>query len=272
MSPSGDNKDMSPRRDLDDRTADALLSGHAVAGEPALNEILSQMRSLADVPAPAPSSALAAMLESGVTPASLPAPAKAARPARPAVGAVSWGRRAWAVPLGAAGFLSLLVGAAAANALPDGAQTAVADVVEAITPLHVPRPHHERLTPVVHPTDVHPTDVGSTPNSEATQDGQDPDHTVRLHPTPGTGHDGQGSSHDGSDSGDSGDHPTARPEPTATHGEGSHSGDGSSDTTRPGNGPASSEPTDSHSPEPSGGGKSPDSSDSGSTPDGSALP
>ncbi|MGZ6793879.1 MAG: hypothetical protein ACXVFV_13055, partial [Mycobacteriales bacterium] len=58
---------MTRRHDLDDRSADALLSGRAVEGEQDLSALLGTMSRLADVPAPAPSEALAALLETGLT-------------------------------------------------------------------------------------------------------------------------------------------------------------------------------------------------------------
>jgi hypothetical protein len=148
VSPAGDDSDVTPLRDLDDRTVELLLSGRDVDGESELVGLIAQMHSLADVPAPIPSSALAAMLEDGLG-------ATTILPVGTAPAAVSWRRRLWALPLqlslAVAACLALIVGAAAANELPGPAQTAVANAVEAVTPLHVPRPEARR-EPVVVPT------------------------------------------------------------------------------------------------------------------------
>ena len=159
MGPFDDNWHVTPRRRIDDRTADALLSGRAVEGEPELSALVGQLRSLADLPAPAPSAALAAMLENGLDPASQALDAATPAPPMAYPAAVSWRTRTRALPLqlslaGTAG-LALVLGAAAAGALPAPAQTAVADVVEAVTPLHLPRP-------AAHPApDVVPTPTGA---------------------------------------------------------------------------------------------------------------
>ncbi|MCW2601518.1 MAG: hypothetical protein JWM02_3347, partial [Frankiales bacterium] len=138
MRPFDDDSNVTRRRDLDDRTADALLAGRDVEDEPELGELIGQLRSLADLPVPTPSSALAAMLEDGLDATTL------ALPVAPHSFAVSWRQRTWALPLqlslAGASCLALILGAAAANELPAPAQTAVANAVEAVTPLHVPRP------------------------------------------------------------------------------------------------------------------------------------
>ncbi|MCW2586594.1 MAG: hypothetical protein JWN55_2110, partial [Frankiales bacterium] len=95
MSPFDDDRDVTSSRDLDDRAADGLLRGRAVPGEPELSAFVDELLALADGPAPAPSAALAAMLEGGlaadtrVLPVAVPVGTKA----------VSWRVRGRALPL-----------------------------------------------------------------------------------------------------------------------------------------------------------------------------
>jgi hypothetical protein len=120
---------------FDDRDADALLRGLAVTGEDGLTAFVSELQSLADQPVPAPSRALAAMLEDGLVPdTTLP----------PVVFPVRRKRR-WLVSIPLA-FVVVggTVGAASANALPDQAQRLVSDTVSSITPIHLPKPAHRR--------------------------------------------------------------------------------------------------------------------------------
>lgn len=139
MTGSDDDEGVTPRREpLDDRAADALLSGHSVVGEELLSSFVAQMRALEPTSPPRPSAELAALLEAGV-------PAAAAPISRPLAGrrrrtrAVSWGLPLQTA-LGGLAFTGLVLGAASTNSLPSPVQTAVADVVEAVTPLTVPRP------------------------------------------------------------------------------------------------------------------------------------
>jgi hypothetical protein len=230
---------MTPRRHrLDDRSADALLSGRAVADEPALTAFVAQVQSRA-AEAPAPSAELAAMLEHGV-----PAEARVtvATPvvAPPARRAVSWTRYALVGTAALAG----LLGAGAANALPAPAQRAVADVVEWVTPLHLPRPAADEPTPAVVPSSTPTPSQAATPAPAATrspepeQSGDDdategpdasegpsadgsstdgthetagPDGDATSSPEPSSPSDDNGSS-DSSD----GDHATPTPDPTRT--------------------------------------------------------
>jgi hypothetical protein len=200
MSPFDDDSDVTPRRDLDDRTVELLLSGREVAGESELGSLIGQVRSLADTPAPAPSSALAAILEDGLDAATL------TLPVRTAPSAVSWRRRSWALPLqlslAATGCLALILGAAAANELPSPAQTAVANAVEAVTPLHVPRPA-SHPAPAVAPTPTRTAEPashrnGHDPSPRATHSegtsgrtGND-DHRVGPSPSPNDDRSGSG--------------------------------------------------------------------------------
>lgn len=183
MSRRSDDEDVNPlRRRLDDRAADALLAGREVEGEPELFALLGEMRSLASVPAPSPSAALALMLMEGCE-------------AAPAAQAVSWRKRTWALPLqlslGSALAVGLVLGAAAGNELPSPVQSAVADAVEAVTPLHVPRPtphHPARVTPSPRPADDSTTRARPEP-TPGVEHGKSSDHRpptagVNDHRTP----------------------------------------------------------------------------------------
>lgn len=136
-------------RRMTDREMDALLRG-PLAG------FVSDLEALATA-VPAPSAALAELLEQGLVPDTTLTPALPRRP-----------RRAWlvAVPV-AALVLGGTVGAASANVLPDEAQRAVSDVVSSITPIHLPRPV-DKPRPTVAPTDRPSEDpvpgLGAQPN------------------------------------------------------------------------------------------------------------
>jgi hypothetical protein len=228
VTPFGDDSDVTPRRNLDDRTVELLLSGREVDGETELGALISQVRSLADGPAPAPSSALAAMLEGGLDAATLPVPT--------ATSAVSWRRRSWALPLqfslAGSACLALILGAAAANELPAPAQTAVANAVEAVTPLHVPRPAaHSAPAVVPTPTPTRtPVPAAQDPSPRATH-ADDPtgrtgidDHQNGVRPAASP--DGGPSGSRGGDDG----HPRVSPspddlQPADKSGDGKGSGD-----------------------------------------------
>jgi hypothetical protein len=208
VSPQDDDLGVTARRDLDDSTADALLAGRDVQAEPALSSLMGALRALADGPAPAPSSALASLLEGGFE-----APTQVL-PVAPSPR--SWRARTWALPLqlsmGVAAALGLILGAAAANELPAPAQTAVADVVEAVTPLSVPRPV-KHPTPAVTPTPTpsaspqgaaadrhgsspspvasHDQDVSGTDGGHRDQQQADPSHSPDANPDDG-GHSSKG--------------------------------------------------------------------------------
>ncbi len=171
MSPSDDDDRV--KRRLDERSADALLSGRGGDRDPLLAAFVADLTAQREATVPDPNAALAALLAGGldltaaVTPPALPQSTAWTRLRQ----AVSWrqaGRPSWALPLqlglGGAACLSLILGAAAANELPAPVQTAVADVVEAVTPLDVPRPH-------VQPSPVSP--VVPAPSTEATDDSTD---------------------------------------------------------------------------------------------------
>lgn len=115
---------------LSEADADALLSGRPVAEHGDLREIIGLMRAASAVPSPTPTEALAAVLDNGFDPV----------PVASAPSASRWGR--WTVRLAAATATAMAVtlGAATANALPGPVQTAVANIVGAVTPLQLPRP------------------------------------------------------------------------------------------------------------------------------------
>lgn len=123
---------MSIRRSpgLSEADADALLSGRILPGHDDLGEIVGLLRTAATVAAPSPTDALAAVLRAGFAPL----------PVAAAPGRARWSR--WSVRTAAAAgvVMSMTLGAAAANALPAPLQTAVADLVRAVTPLELPRP------------------------------------------------------------------------------------------------------------------------------------
>ncbi|MCW2706355.1 MAG: hypothetical protein JWM22_197 [Frankiales bacterium] len=146
---------------LVDRDADALLRGLAVTGEDGLTAFVSELQSLADQPVPAPSRALAALLEDGLVPDTTLLPVLF--PVRR--------KRRWLVSIPLA-FVVVggTVGAASANALPDQAQRLVSDTVSSITPIHLPKPAHRRApaparghapTPAVSAQPVVPEQHGS---------------------------------------------------------------------------------------------------------------
>ena len=179
MTPSSDDPDV--KRRLDDRTADAVLSGHAVDTEPELAEFVLALRAVAST-APAPSAALAALLDAGFVGAAAPVAARSTTWTR----AVTWARaRRLALPLqvglSAAACAALLLGGAATDSLPDPVQTAVADVVEAVTPLRVPRPEAPApaVVPVTTDDDATAGDPADGAPTKARQDEQTDDHQGR---------------------------------------------------------------------------------------------
>jgi hypothetical protein len=236
LSPRSDDRGVTHRRKLDDRTADALLSGRDVDGETELSSLIAEMR--APTAAPVPNAALSALLASGFTPGVAPLPVKRVR-------------RTWALPLqvalGTSACLALVLGAAAAGDLPDSAQTAVADVVEAVTPLHVPRPDSHPV-PAVVPSPTRSAKPSPTPSDDSHQ-GSSP----RPSASP-DGNRGRGSS-DGGSGGDSTAGGRPHSTPSANERDGSSSG-GSGDSGSSGSG--------SHGSRDSGSGGSRDSGSGGS--------
>lgn len=127
-----DASEMDIRRDrgLSEADADALLSGRAATGPGDLGEIIGLMRTASALAAPAPNAALSAVLNEGFDPL----------PVASAPAASRWGRWSVRVAAATAAGLSVTLGAATANALPAPVQTAVAHLVEVVTPLELPRP------------------------------------------------------------------------------------------------------------------------------------
>lgn len=166
---------------LDDRTVEALLSGREVDHEPLLSAFARQLLLSRDVEVVVPSAALAAILLDGLPAAQLhPAPAAPAggtlrRRFRPAV----------ALPALLSGAAAVVLLAASQNALPAPAQTAVADVVEAVTPLHVPRPAVAPL-PAVSSPDPAAGSTGSTPDPADQPTGSATSRSGRTGRTPST--------------------------------------------------------------------------------------
>lgn len=130
------------RDGLDDTSIEALLGARSRARSAEFAEVagvLTELRAVVDVRPPAPSSALAAMLEAG-----LPQLRQPSRDTAPAKSKSSGGRVRRAVLL--AGLTSLVsvpvMGVAAAqDRLPDAAQHVVATVIKATTPFTVADPH-----------------------------------------------------------------------------------------------------------------------------------
>ena len=191
-SPSGDDVDVTRELlSLDDRTLEALLSGREVNHEPRLSAFTRQLLLSREVEVVVPSVSLAALLLDG-----LPAAQLHPAPAAPAGGTPRWRfRPALALPALLSGAAVVVLLAASQNALPAPAQTAVADVVEAVTPLHVPRPAEAPL-PVVGSPDPAPGSTGSTPDltdqppgSATTGSGEDgarPEHSSAESTDPGS--------------------------------------------------------------------------------------
>jgi hypothetical protein len=171
VTPSSDDPHVTTGDDLDERAADGLLAGRPVPDEPALTAFVEELRSLASEPAPLPSAALAAVLEGGLAGDALAPPI-----ATPVTRAPWWRPRGWALPLqlGLAGAacVGLVLVAAATDRLPAPAQTAVAEVVETFTPLHLPHGEHRRVgrPVVVVPTpSPQPTVAAETPVAQPTR-------------------------------------------------------------------------------------------------------
>jgi hypothetical protein len=232
FSPSRDDRGVRLSRRItraqQERALDDALAGRSAA-DPALSEFVADARELISPTPPAPSPLLAAMLEAGVPDEArqgagrgIPAP----RQAR------TWPRVAFAG--GTA--LGLLVGAAAANALPRPAQNAVADVVSWVSPVHLP--HADRPHPAVSPTPAPSPAVpagpaGSLRSTTNPNDGPTPPGTTDRESGATGGHDDTRSSASptpaetsGGDGSGSGPRETSSPspEPSQTDGSGGTSG------------------------------------------------
>jgi hypothetical protein len=143
MSLSGDTSDdmRRPRQaaDLDDVVVEALIAGRYVASHAELASIVAELQSLAHEP-PRPSPELSVLLAQGI------ATPLVATPPRPSFRV---GVTLGAVILTVSGGT---IGAASANVLPPRAQRAVADAVQAVTPLHLPRPTRPASLPTPAPS------------------------------------------------------------------------------------------------------------------------
>jgi hypothetical protein len=247
LSARSDDRGVTPRRKLDNRTADALLSGRDVDGEPQLSALIAEMR--APSVAPAPNAALSAMLERGFTPDVVPILQRRVR-------------RTWALPLqvalGTSACLALVLGAAATGELPDPAQTAVADVVEAVTPLHVPRPDKPPVPSVV-PSTTRSAEPSPEPSDDGHRGGAP---RPSASPEDHSGLSG-GSSGDGSGGGGD-DRSGGRAQPTPSADDGDRSGSGSTRSGSTGSGSTGSGSSGSDGSGDSGSSGSSGSSSSGS--------
>ena len=233
MTPRDDDRDV--RRPLSDRDADALLRGRAVTGEEGLTGFVSDLQSLTDDGAPAPSAALAAMFDGGLVPDLTASPSLPPAPRR----------RWWLVPVPLAVVLvGATMGAAGANALPGPAQRVVSDTISSITPIHLPKPKaHPKPERAPHHT---PSQAPAAVEHESA----DPQQRPTPDPT-SSDHDGQ---HSGSSDGggrSDGVRPSASPGQEDGHGK-------PSPASRPVEGDHSSEP--SSRPSDSGDGSGRDSS------------
>ena len=161
MSTFGDHEaGMSTNCQLDDDTIESIVRGDEVDPffEP-LAAFARQVRALGDEPVPTPSPALRALIAHGDTPDSRATrrPRMLARGATPAAGNRAGIRLAAKVGFGAAVATVTMAGAAAAGVLPDRANDAVRDAIEAVTPLDD-----------TEPTTEHPTDFGERVSNDAT--------------------------------------------------------------------------------------------------------
>ena len=125
MSTFHDDPGMQPAR-LSDRALDDLVAGRVVEGESGLVAAIAALAAAADVPAPAPSARLEALLAAGPVPV---------LPANRRSGPQRWGARA---AVAVCGGLLALMGAATAQALPGPVQDAVEGAVRALTPFELP--------------------------------------------------------------------------------------------------------------------------------------
>jgi hypothetical protein len=141
--------DMSDLLPLDDATAEALLAGRAaVAARQDLAPVsafLAEMRGCRRAPVPAPSPALALLLREGTSVEVAAGVGRSGAVAhsptvhRPRGSAVSgWRRRLALAGVGLGAALTGVVGASAADLLPESVERAVATVVETLTPLEMP--------------------------------------------------------------------------------------------------------------------------------------
>jgi hypothetical protein len=217
---SGDDSHVNRRRRLDDRAAEALLSGRAVDDEAGLSAFVAGAQAMVAATAPAPSPELAHLLEHGVA-AGAVAPAAVLPRRRVSLSAVPHGRVGLALGSALVVAIAGVLGAAAANTLPARAQTAVADVVGWVTPLHLPRPGSPAVVPVGTPSPSPSDDGVHATSSPPVTEGTDDHGSVS-----GSGDSGSSSSDDGSSPRPS----SGSDSGTASDGGSTSSGSGSDDT------------------------------------------
>lgn len=116
---------------MDEREVEALITRRSCSDEH-LQQAVSLLASLASVPAPTPTPALADLLDRG-----FPTPATAARAPAPAP---TLRRRVARIGVVLAGGLASVLVAGAAHALPPVLQNGVAELVSVFSPFELPRP------------------------------------------------------------------------------------------------------------------------------------
>lgn len=145
---------------LDDDAIESIVRGDEVDAhfEP-LAAFARQVRALGDEPVPTASPALRALIAQGGTPgtSATRSTRMLAQGVTTAAGKRSGLRLAAKLGLGAAVATATMAGAAAAGVLPDRANDAVRDAIEAVTPLEHPEPANE-----------HPTNFGDRVSNDAT--------------------------------------------------------------------------------------------------------
>ncbi|WP_207081517.1 hypothetical protein [Nocardioides sp. S5] len=158
--------------------------------DPVLSVLFTELRAVADRPAPPVDTELAAVL-AGAIPLAV-ARDQRSRTARTAI-----------IGLVTTGILAGGLGAAAANELPPPAQRIVSKVVNGLTPFNIPNPDEQG--PVEHQPDTTIDDDDDQPGQDGTErdgterDGTERDGTERGGTEQGDQGDGQGDGQDGQD-------------------------------------------------------------------------
>lgn len=195
---------------LDDSLVEHLLTGGGGSNHEDLQQVVALLRSLPSGPAPAPSAALADLLDNGFEPTVLPF-------RRPSATARRWVARTGTGLVAAA---ASLVVAGTAAALPAPLQEFVADLVSAVTPFELPRPDTPNAT--------------SSPDEPLLQDQPTETADPATPIVPSTSTPAQAITTDPPDSADDGGHP-GEGASTAEHtGDGERAGESAgADTTAP---------------------------------------
>ncbi|GAC1442715.1 MAG: hypothetical protein NVS3B26_01110 [Mycobacteriales bacterium] len=174
-----DHRGMTGRGHADeDRAAEALLTGHGQAAPAALRAAIRDVHDLGRGAAPAPSIALAQLLEDGFVVSALGAPSPRRRAMR------RRGVRGAVLAVVAAG--SITAAATAANALPGRAQQVTASILNAVMPFHFPGSRHpdparpSRGTSPAQPLPAPP--VPSASGTTQTADRPDSGHVAPVSP------------------------------------------------------------------------------------------